>query len=88
MIKAGLGSLAFPLECKPDQAAVPDQADLDTHARADGMDTDLEVITLRESAQTALEVRLRLIRLPFWHCPAPEAPARHACMHACARSAS
>ena len=32
------------------------QADLDTQAAADEMNTDLEVITLRESAQTALEV--------------------------------
>ena len=33
------------------------KADQATHAAADRMDTDLEVITLRESQQTALEVR-------------------------------
>ena len=33
------------------------KADRATHAAADQMDTDLEVITLRESQQTALEVR-------------------------------
>ena len=33
------------------------KADQATHAAADQMDTDLEVITLRESQQTALEVR-------------------------------
>lgn len=32
------------------------QDDIDTHAAADEMNTDLEVITLREAKQTALEV--------------------------------
>ena len=33
------------------------QDDIDTHAAADEMNTDLEIITLREVKQTALEVR-------------------------------
>ena len=33
------------------------QDDVDLHERADEMNTDLEVITLREASQTALEVR-------------------------------
>jgi hypothetical protein len=35
------------------------QDDVETHALADKMNTDLEVITLRETKQTALEVSSR-----------------------------
>ncbi len=40
------------------------QDDIELHAKADTMNTDLEIITLREAKQTALEVR----------------PATHPCM--------
>jgi hypothetical protein len=34
------------------------QDDIELHAKADTMNTDLEIITLREDKQTALEVHL------------------------------
>ena len=36
---------------------MPPQDDIELHAKADTMNTDLEIITLREAKQTALEVR-------------------------------
>jgi hypothetical protein len=33
------------------------QDDIETHRQADEMNTDLEIITLREASQTALEVQ-------------------------------
>lgn len=53
--------MVFTFHVWKDAMPVRVQDDIELHAKADTMNTDLEIITLREDKQTALEVHLLFV---------------------------